>query len=83
MTSSQLLLEGVELMLFGLGFVFLFLILLVVAIRVMSRLIEQFAPHTPVPAAAHSSAKPAIQQPDGDVLAAIQSAINQHRARRG
>lgn len=83
MTPSQLLLEGVELMLFGLGFVFLFLIMLVGAIRVMSRLIELFAPHTPVPVAAPSSAKPAIQQPDADVLAAIQSAINQHRARRG
>lgn len=83
MTSSELLLEGVELMLFGLGFVFLFLILLVVAIRAMSRLIELFAPHTPVPVATQSSARPAIQQPDGDVLAAIQSAINQHRARRG
>lgn len=83
MTSSELLLEGVELMLFGLGFVFLFLILLVGAIRVMSRLIELFAPHTPVPVATKSSVRPAIQQPDGEVLAAIQSAINQHRARRG
>jgi oxaloacetate decarboxylase gamma subunit len=83
MTSNQLLLEGVELMFFGLGFVFLFLIMLVGAIRVMSRLIELFAPHTPVPAAAQSFTKSAIQQPDADVLAAIQSAINQHRARRG
>lgn len=85
MTPSELLLEGVELMLFGMGFVFVFLVLLVLAIRVMSRLIELFAPHTPAPAT--SSAAPSIKSagsaPDAELLAAIQSAIHQHRARRG
>ena len=84
MTPSELLLEGVELMLFGMGFVFVFLVLLVLAIRVMSRLIEAFAPHTPAPVAssAATSVKPASPMPDAELLAAIQSAIHQHRARR-
>ena len=84
MTSSQLLLEGVELMLFGMGFVFFFLALLVFAIRLMSRLIGRFAAATPVPAAAPLPVKDALaQEPEADLLAAIQSAIHQHRARRG
>lgn len=84
MTPSELLLEGVELMLFGLGFVFLFLILLVVLIRAMSWVIERFAASTSVPAAAQLAVKPtSINEPSADVLAAIQSAIHQHRARRG
>lgn len=88
MTPSELLLEGVELMLFGLGFVFLFLILLVLMIRVMSWVIGQFATKAPTPASAPSaiksgSAEPRSDEPGADVLAAIQSAIHQHRARRG
>ncbi|MVW76326.1 OadG family protein [Pseudomonas xionganensis] len=83
MTPGELLLEGVELMLFGIGFVFLFLILLVVMIRMMSRVIELFAAKTPVPVNAPSAAKPVSQEPDADTLAAIKSAIHQHRARRG
>lgn len=85
MTPSELLLEGVELMLFGMGFVFTFLVLLVAVVSAMSRLINLFAPHTPAPAisAAAPSIKPANHEPDAEVLAAIQSAIHQHRARRG
>ena len=88
MTPSELLLEGVELMLFGLGFVFLFLILLVLMIRVMSWVIGQFTAKPPTPVSAPSTVKPAsdvssADVPSADVLAAIQSAIRQHRARRG
>lgn len=85
MTPGELLLEGVEIMLFGIGFVFLFLVLLVGAIRVMSRLIELFAPPAPHVMTPPSvvSAKPASQEPDANTLAAIQRAIHQHRARRG
>ena len=83
MTPGELLLEGVELMLFGMGFVFVFLVLLVGTIRVMSRVIELFASKTPIPVTAPSAVKPASQEPDADTLAAIQSAIHQHRARRG
>ena len=83
MTPSELLLEGVELMLFGLGTVFLFLILLVLMIRVMSWVIERFAEKTPIPVSVPSAVKPASDEPSADVLAAIQSAIHQHRARRG
>ncbi|MCQ4261892.1 oxaloacetate decarboxylase [Stutzerimonas stutzeri] len=80
MTSSQLLLEGVELMLFGIGSVFVFLILLILCIRLMSYLTGRFvtAPVPQVVAAPTTSAAT-----DADTLAAIQAAIHQHRARRG
>lgn len=81
MTAGELLLEGVELMLLGMGIVFLFLVLLVIVIRGMSYLVERFFPPTvsvPVVPVANRT-----QEPSADVLAAIQSAIHQHRARRG
>ncbi len=85
MTSGQLLLEGVELMLFGMGFVFAFLVLLIGAIRLMSQLLERFTPAAmpPVAAAAVKSRPAPAEQPDAELLAAIQAAIHQHRARRG
>lgn len=83
MTPSELLLEGVELMLFGMGFVFLFLVFLVLIIRVMSRVIELLGAKTPIQAVVPLTVKSAADEPSADVLAAIQSAIHQHRARRG
>jgi len=85
MTSSELLLEGVELMLFGMGFVFVFLVLLVGVVSLMSRLIATFAPSAPSPAISSPapSFRSASHEPDVETLVAIQSAIAQHRARRG
>lgn len=83
MTPRQLLLEGVELMLFGMGSVFVFLVLLIVAIRLMAWLIEHFALAGPLPAVASLPANVPAKGPEPDVLAAIQLAIHQHRARRG
>lgn len=82
MTPSEFLLEGVELMLFGLGSVFIFLVLLIVCIRLMSSVIGRFdtAP-TAQPVPARSAV--AASEVDADLLAAIQAAIHQHRARRG
>ncbi len=80
MTPSELLLEGVELMLFGLGSVFLFLVLLIVCIRLMSSVISRFdsaPPPRPV------SPAPVPMALDADLVAAIQTALHQHRARRG
>ncbi|MCQ4321048.1 OadG family protein [Stutzerimonas stutzeri] len=82
MTPSELLLEGVELMLFGLGSVFIFLVLLIVCIRLMSFVIGRF---DSAPTAQAVSVRPAsvATEIDTDLLAAIQAAVHQHRARRG
>lgn len=81
MTPSQLLLEGVELMLFGLGSVFIFLVLLIGSIRLMALAVGHFEagqPAQPVPVQPAACANE-----DADMLVAIQAAIHQHRARRG
>ena len=82
MTPSELLLEGVELMLFGVVSVFAFLVLLIGCIRLMSFVIGRFDAPSTQPAASVPAA-PAAAELDADVIAAIPAAIHQHRARRG
>lgn len=86
MTTGELMKDGIEIMLYGVGFVFLFLVLLIYCIKGMSWLIARFAPEHPVQATAaalHVSPSAALAAPSVDELTAIKSAIQQHRARRG
>lgn len=85
MTTGELMMEGVEIMLYGVSFVFLFLVLLIYCIKGMSWVVAHLAPEHPVQATAaalHVSPSAALAAPSSDELAAIQSAIHQHRARR-
>ena len=74
--------QGVELMLYGMGTVIVFLAALVVATTFMSRVITRHFPEpqpelkAPVPRAPAAGTDP-------QVVAAITAAIHQHRARRG
>jgi oxaloacetate decarboxylase gamma subunit len=81
MQTSQLLLEGVEIMLFGMGSVFVFLVLLIYCIRLMSFLTARFVSE-PAATLAPVQTAPAVDA-DADTLAAIKAAIHLHRARRG
>ncbi len=86
MTPTDLLMEGVELMLIGIGCVYLFLTLLVYAIRGMSILVARFAPEPIAPAVNAPSMRPqttATADVSPDLIAAIQAAIHQHRNTRG
>lgn len=74
--------QGFDLMLFGMGTVFVFLTLLVFATRSMSWVVNRFFPENepvipvePTPVAVNAAAV------DPKVLAVIQEAIHQHRAR--
>ncbi|UYM16992.1 OadG family protein [Endozoicomonas euniceicola] len=80
MVSSGLLLEGVNLMLFGMGFVFLFLTALVGVTSTMSKVVNRFFPD-PLPAApAPKAAAPAATASgDTELVAAITAAIKMHR----
>jgi oxaloacetate decarboxylase gamma subunit len=78
--------QGVELMLYGMGTVVLFLALLVVAIVIMSRTVNSYFPEE------ESSATAALQklrgraqaQPEEDpnLVAVISAAIHQHRVNK-
>ena len=86
MTAGEMMMEGVEIMLYGVGFVFLFLVLLIYCIKGMSWAVARLAPEHPVQATAaalHVSPAAALAAPSADELMAIKSAIQQHRARCG
>jgi oxaloacetate decarboxylase gamma subunit len=76
--------QGVELMLYGMGTVVMFLALLVVATTFMSRFITRYSPEPESSAAAalrklHSQSKPAE---DPNLVAVISAAIHQHRSNK-
>ncbi len=83
MNSTELLMEGVELMALGMGSVFVFLIVLVMVTTLMSKVLGRFFPEAapaPKPAPKVAAAAPAAVDPE--MLAVIGAAIKQHRARR-
>lgn len=78
---SELLLEGVEIMLIGMGTVFVFLGLLVIATSTMSRLITQMQgePEPVAQRAAPAATNNANGVEDPALLAAISAAVHQFR----
>lgn len=74
--------QGLELMLFGMGTVVVFLALLVVATTAMSAFVGRYFPE-PEPATIAGN-KPAagVASPDAEVVAAITAAVHQHRNRK-
>ncbi|SDU17582.1 OadG family protein [Halopseudomonas salegens] len=85
MNSSELMEEGVELMLLGMGSVFVFLIMLVVIVTLMSKVLGRYFPEPVAVPAGRSAAKPKAGAGDVDeqTISVIRAAIRQHRARRG
>ncbi len=83
--QGDLVAQGAQLMLYGMGTVVLFLALLVVITTFMSRFISRYFPE-PVAAArarpAPAAATPPAGQVNDEVVAAISAAIRQHRQPR-
>jgi oxaloacetate decarboxylase (Na+ extruding) subunit gamma len=86
---SDLMLEGLNLALYGMGFVFVFLLLLVSLTNLMSKVIGRYWPAIPAPArrratqkppASNASPKRASDADDTKTVAVIAAAIKQHRA---
>ena len=74
---TELMSGGVELMFAGMGIVFLFLTMLVVAINIMSALVQRFFPDAPP----HTVAAPVSSGMDKSIIAAISAAVHQHRSK--
>ena len=77
MVEENLIEQGLELMLFGMGTVVVFLTLLVLVTNLMSALMQRFVPPAPEPAPDAVGS-----QPDAHVLAVISAAVHKHRSRR-
>ncbi|MGJ0515258.1 MAG: OadG family protein [Methylomicrobium sp.] len=72
---AELMSSGVELMIVGMGIVFLFLALLVVAINMMSSLIQRFFPEEP------KTVEVIKIDTDKATVAAISAAVHQYRSK--
>lgn len=87
MSESELLREGLYLMVFGMGFVFCFLVILVYAVKLMSHLVIRFSPEpetTVKPMVRHEvssqSAGASSQLADNErIKAVLAAAIHHHR----
>ena len=75
---TELMSKGIELMLAGMTIVFLFLTMLVLAINLMSSLIQRFFPDAPSLAGTATSSSNGI---DKNIIAAITAAVHQHRSK--
>ena len=77
--TEDIISQGLELMLFGMGTVVVFLTLLVMCTSVMSALVTRYAP-APEAGGADATVPPASA--DATLLAVISAAIHKHRSRR-
>ena len=82
MESTNIMMEGVNLMLMGMGFVFAFLTLLVLATTLMSKTILRFSKPEPIIAPTKKPVASAAQGHNPDIIAAISAAIHLHKQRQ-
>ncbi|MDG1292601.1 MAG: OadG family transporter subunit [Pseudomonadales bacterium] len=76
--QNQLIQQGIELMLYGMGTVLTFLVLLIIATTVMSALLQRFAKPEPTASAAPASK---ASSNDEHLIAVISAAIHKYRSR--
>ncbi len=91
MTSSNLMTEGLNLMLVGMGFVFIFLTLLVFATSIMSRIISSYEKNVGVLPEEGISSPTAVISPamnqsqhandDKNVITVLSAAVHKFRSR--
>ncbi|GAB3091353.1 hypothetical protein G8770_12740 [Aestuariicella hydrocarbonica] len=80
--QQEIMQQGVDLMLFGMGSVFVFLTVLVIATMIMSSLVQRFFPEpVPLPVPAAKAPVPAGVN-DPKLLAIIKAAVDKHRAKK-
>lgn len=78
---TELMTSGIELMMVGMGLVFLFLAMLVLAINLMSALVQRYFPDAPPVTSTARAPFSAEAGVEGGVIAAISAAVHQYRTR--
>jgi len=78
---TELMTSGIELMMVGMGIVFLFLAMLVLAINLMSALVQRYFPDAPPAPVAGRPPAGGEAGTDAGVIAAIAAAVHQYRTR--
>lgn len=79
--QNEIISQGVNLMLLGMGVVFVFLTLLVFATTFMSAIISRYFPEPLPPAVKASPVSTATATTDPRLLAVIRAAIAEHRSK--
>lgn len=79
---NELFLEGVDLMLLGMGFVFSFLILLVFFMAFMSFIVNRYFPEPIEAPKAQKKAKSSIKPTNDDAIVAALTAVSLHHKNR-
>ena len=80
MPVTELMMDGVHLMLLGMGTVFTFLVILVAAIVAMSRLASKLSTETRSGMPASVPPQPVGTEDDGELIAVISAAISRFRS---
>ncbi|OOF55858.1 oxaloacetate decarboxylase subunit gamma [Rodentibacter genomosp. 2] len=87
MTDSELMFEGFNLMLAGMGFVIFFLFLLIYAIEFASKMINRFFPENESPTSSQPNQSQSTSVSNGDDIARLRpvivAAIAHHRRQQG
>ncbi|SDX10764.1 OadG family protein [Thiocapsa roseopersicina] len=79
--GTELVIEGLWLMVIGMTIVYAFLVLLVGVLTLMSKAVARWAPEEPLPAATAGGHALARTQDDKRLIAVIGAAIQAHRRR--
>ncbi|WP_415899195.1 OadG family protein [Neptuniibacter sp. QD48_11] len=77
---ENLLSEGLELMVFGMGFVVVFLTLLVFATSGMSKVVGKFFPEAPAQPKAKKTAPASAGNNNDELIAVMTAAVHKHRS---
>ncbi len=80
--QQEIMQQGLDLMLFGMGSVFVFLTVLVIATAIMSSIVQRFFPEPVAPEPTPAPAAPPAGVNDPKLLAIIKAAVDQHRQKR-
>ncbi|WP_043528312.1 OadG family protein [Litchfieldella xinjiangensis] len=80
--DTELLQEGVNLMAFGMGFVFVFLTVLVIVTGIMSKVVGRLVPEPAKSEDARPGRTPSPARDDDDVMVVIAAALHRYRQRR-